>query len=195
MLLIDHNTLNLSHNSHNASDIYPIMQHFVTEMCTHAHFCYKMLYCGICDGCIVGFVQQVFTIWGWCHHFHHSWRSGPRLDIKTIFPRYGDSHVKDKTVARPSYLQHGDPYTGKTASLYWDGPLDSTLLALCHWWIPSQRASYTEVDVYRVVRLHELLNKQSSCILFEMHSCDIRWCDSHKLNGCVVLFLSYSNCK
>ena len=28
----------------------------------------------------------------------------PRLNIKTAFPRYGDSHVKDKTVARPSYL-------------------------------------------------------------------------------------------
>ena len=27
-----------------------------------------------------------------------------RLNIKTVFPRYGDSHVKDKTVARPSYL-------------------------------------------------------------------------------------------
>ena len=31
-------------------------------------------------------------------------RSGPRLNIKTVFPWYGDSHVKDKTVARPSYL-------------------------------------------------------------------------------------------
>ena len=31
---------------------------------------------------------------------------------KTVFPRYGDSHVKDKTVARPSYLLHGNPYTG-----------------------------------------------------------------------------------
>ena len=30
--------------------------------------------------------------------------TGPHLNIKTIFPRYGDSHVKDKTVARPSYL-------------------------------------------------------------------------------------------
>ena len=29
--------------------------------------------------------------------------SGPRLNIKTVFPRYGDSHVKDKTVVRPSY--------------------------------------------------------------------------------------------
>ena len=34
--------------------------------------------------------------------------------------RYGDSRVKDKTVARPSYLQHGDSYPGKTTSLYWD---------------------------------------------------------------------------
>ena len=37
-------------------------------------------------------------------------------------PRYGDSHVKDKTVARLSYLSHGDPYNGKTTSLYWDAP-------------------------------------------------------------------------
>ena len=37
---------------------------------------------------------------------------------------YGDSHVKDKTVIRPSYLSHGDPYIGKTISIYWDSPLD-----------------------------------------------------------------------
>ena len=49
--------------------------------------------------------------------------SGPRLNTNTVFPRYGDSYVKDKTVARPSYLKHGDPYTGETTSLYWDGPL------------------------------------------------------------------------
>ena len=48
---------------------------------------------------------------------------GPRLSIKTVFPRYGDSLVNDKTVVRPSYLEHGDPYNGKTTSLYWDRPL------------------------------------------------------------------------
>ena len=33
-----------------------------------------------------------------------SWKySGPHLNIKTVFPRYGDSHVKDKMVVRPSY--------------------------------------------------------------------------------------------
>ena len=34
------------------------------------------------------------------------WSQGPRLNIKTIFPRYGDSHVKDKTITRPSCLVH-----------------------------------------------------------------------------------------
>ena len=32
------------------------------------------------------------------------WNPGPRLNIKTVFPRYGNSHVKNKTVARPYYL-------------------------------------------------------------------------------------------
>ena len=31
-------------------------------------------------------------------------RSGPRLNIRTVFPRYGDSHVKDKTVVRSCYF-------------------------------------------------------------------------------------------
>ena len=30
--------------------------------------------------------------------------AGPHLNIKTVFPRYVDFHVKDKTVARPFYL-------------------------------------------------------------------------------------------
>ena len=38
--------------------------------------------------------------------------------MKDRFPSYGNSHVKDKTVVRPSYLLRGDPYTGKTTSLY-----------------------------------------------------------------------------
>ena len=59
--------------------------------------------------------------------------SGSRLNIKTVLPRYGDSHVEDKTVERPSSLWHGDldrliinigiliPVS-KT-SLYWNAPL------------------------------------------------------------------------
>ena len=49
-------------------------------------------------------------------------KRGPHFNIKTIFPRYGDAHVKDKTVTRPSYLYSGALYTGKTTSLYWDCP-------------------------------------------------------------------------
>ena len=33
-----------------------------------------------------------------------AYRPGPHLNIKTVFPMYEDSHVKDKTVKRPSYL-------------------------------------------------------------------------------------------
>ena len=35
-----------------------------------------------------------------------------------VIMRYENVHVK----ARPSYLQHGDPYTGNMTSLYWDNP-------------------------------------------------------------------------
>ena len=36
------------------------------------------------------------------------------------FSRYEDSHYEDKTVARPSYLYHGNSYIGKIVYLYWD---------------------------------------------------------------------------
>ena len=47
---------------------------------------------------------------------------GPRLNVKTVFPKHGNSHVKDKTVARPSYLYHGDPWIN--ASCCSKGPLE-----------------------------------------------------------------------
>ena len=37
--------------------------------------------------------------------------------------RYWEFHYKDKMVVTPS-LYNGNPYTGKTTSLYWDSPLD-----------------------------------------------------------------------
>ena len=39
-----------SHKSHNASDKYPTMHHFVTEMCTHVHI-------SVTEWCIVGLVH------------------------------------------------------------------------------------------------------------------------------------------
>ena len=38
--------------------------------------------------------------------------------FKDRLSRYADFNDKDKTVVRPSYLYHRDPYTGKTAYLY-----------------------------------------------------------------------------
>ena len=71
--------------------------------------------------CFLFSCVAAWETWSWCMCYDSSsllfstcglvsfdvslcWYSGPRLDIKTVFPRYGDSHVKDKAVARPSYL-------------------------------------------------------------------------------------------
>ena len=42
---------------------------------------------------------------------------------KDLLSRYGYFHYEDKTVSRQSNLYDGNPYTGKTTSLYWDAPL------------------------------------------------------------------------
>ena len=50
-----------SHKSHNASDKYSTLHHFVAEMCTHLCISVtKVVHCGVWDWCIVGFVQQVY---------------------------------------------------------------------------------------------------------------------------------------
>ena len=50
-----------SHKSHNALDKYPIVRHFVTEMCTHAFLLQNdamlytgMMHCGICATLLLG---------------------------------------------------------------------------------------------------------------------------------------------
>ena len=67
----------------------------------------------------MGLLSALWLPMYWCYR---TMPSGPRLNIKIVFPRYGDSHVKDKTVARLSYLWHGDPYASKKTRLYWDSP-------------------------------------------------------------------------
>ena len=44
-------------------------------------------------------------------NFSISTDSGDSLNIKMLSYQYKDTHVKDKTVSRPSYLQHGNPHT------------------------------------------------------------------------------------
>ena len=53
----------------NATVPYLTMQHFLTEICTHAHFLYKMLHCGISVWCIVDFVR-----WDYCMLFNRAWQ-------------------------------------------------------------------------------------------------------------------------
>ena len=85
---------------------------------------------------------------------------GP-VNIKTIFPRYGDSHVKDKMVMRPSYLWYGDPYTGKTTSLYWAGPLVCCMLS-------NQQLHVFEISW--TCYLLELVNRNSKFDIFSSKS-------------------------
>ena len=64
-----------------ASSKYPTMHHFVTEICTHAHFCYKMLHCGTWDLCIVGFVQLDI----WERHIEHCIKSNNGILSPCLF--------------------------------------------------------------------------------------------------------------
>ena len=47
----------------------------------------------------------------------------PPSQYKYCLSRYGDFHHNDETITRPCYLYNLNPYTGKRASLYWDGTL------------------------------------------------------------------------
>ena len=48
---------------------------------------------------------------------------GPVSIVKTVFPRYADSHAKDKTVGETVLSLAWESHTGKTTSLFWDGPM------------------------------------------------------------------------
>ena len=50
------------------------------------------------------------------------WLLGPVSIEIPSFPGMGIPRLKLRRSVTPSYLQHGNPYTGKTASWYWDGP-------------------------------------------------------------------------
>ena len=56
------------------------------------------------------------------------WHTGSRLSIKMSSYQNMDPHVKDKTVSRPSYLEHGNPHACERRSLYWDGAQVATSL-------------------------------------------------------------------
>ena len=51
-------------------------------------------------------------------------RTGTRLSIKMSSYQYINSHYRDNTVSRPSYLYNGNLHTWGKQSLYWDGARD-----------------------------------------------------------------------
>ena len=65
--------IDLLHNSHNAPVPYPIMHHFVTEMCTCVHI-------SVTKWCIVGYLcDALWDLWDW------SIDTGPRY-LRLIYP-------------------------------------------------------------------------------------------------------------
>ena len=72
---------------------------------------------GVSCGLILWFIFCLSHCSDICGHIttidHVIMAPGGRLDIKTMSYHYRDPHVKDKTVSRLSYLQHGNPHTWK----------------------------------------------------------------------------------
>ena len=96
---------------------------------------------------------------------HTTWGSpGHRLNIKSL-SRYRDFNYVDKMVVRPSSLYNVNPYTGKTTSLYWEGPQGS-----CSW---SGNMSHHQIsvnlemtrDVSRMIQLFSNLTGISTAVL------------------------------
>ena len=58
--IISRHGIHPSYKSHNALYKYPMMHHFVTEMCTRVHISLRIGTLWDMGQCIVGFVQQVY---------------------------------------------------------------------------------------------------------------------------------------
>ena len=96
-----------------------------------------------------------------------------RLNIRMSSYQYRDSHYKDKTVSRPSYLYNGNTISGKTTSFYWKGVLVScevirvALVALCTYLIvfhtPHNNAPNMVFKIYSCTQILSNWN----CILVE----------------------------
>ena len=90
-VLCDVNSIDQSHKSHNASDIYPTMRHFLTEMCTPVHISVTKwcLVGGLWDGYSVGYVRLVYI-----GHGRLACKIGQVLYTHpTIWPVRSDMHI------------------------------------------------------------------------------------------------------
>ena len=76
---------------------------------------------------IVWEMGAILSRWRWANITCLS-PPGLRVNIKTVLPGYRNSHIKDKTVLRPSYLYNGNFYADKTAFIHWDGSRGPNLM-------------------------------------------------------------------
>ena len=115
--------------------------------------------------------------------------SRPHLNIKTIFPGMVISIIKRRWVVRPSYLYNGNAYTGKTVSLYWNGPRSILeILMLVRWHF------YTEMDPCLIGWSCLIVWNGPSVSLSEMDPCLIGWSCLTVWNGPLSHWLILSHC-
>ena len=86
----------------------------------------------------------------------HSKATGAVSQCKDRLFIYGDFYYKDKTVMRPSYLYNGNPYTGKTAYLYWDNPQDICELNYLHRRGPDNIHGFCQITSQMKTMIREL---------------------------------------
>ena len=97
------------------------MHHFVTEMCAAAHFCYKMVHCGICDQCIVRFVHNFVSEMGpWSliklwYIKAATWSKFMYIRAYVVLSRMNDCHLITVTIINP--LEHHSVYRDKITHL------------------------------------------------------------------------------
>ena len=99
-----------------------------TSRYTSIYSVYRVYIMRSCYGCLIRKVQKSDILWVWGQNRGRSyertlgwiWKCAPdsRFNMRTTLSGIGIPIIK----IRQSYLYDWNSYTGKTASLYWDGP-------------------------------------------------------------------------
>ena len=97
---------------------------------------------------IVWEMGAILSRWRWANITCLS-PPGLRVNIKTVLPGYRNSHIKDKTVLRPSYHYNGNFYVYKTAFIHWDGSRGPNLLMRVNF--PAWLSNYIHYKVLVVI--------------------------------------------
>ena len=90
-----------------------------------AHVTTVTLLCGAQNIVVIGCVYFTLECFEFSSNFEFDRNMLSRTGARSVMPnasfcasRVWDSHVRDNTVEKPSYISHWDPYTGKMTSLY-----------------------------------------------------------------------------